>query len=141
MTQPSHPHSDQARNSEMDKTDAYRGSGPYANQGGGKLGSGTRNSGHPANDVINPHSRLGDSDRVQPQGGEQVGDHIGEQDASMQRGDAAGKAGKAGKVGDVQGTKGSGSPTLSGAGARADDRPGRNEPKSEHASSSLNTHE
>jgi hypothetical protein len=134
MNQTKQPHSDQARNSEMDKTDAYRDTGEYANQGGGKLGSGTQNSGHPANDVINPHSRLGDSDRVQPQPGERAGERVGEQAGSMQQSQSR-------NVGEVKGTKGSGSPTLSGAGERADDRPGRNDPKSDHASSSLNTHE
>lgn len=99
----------------------------YKTQGGGLVGTGSGMvaSGHPANDVINPHSRLGDSDRVQPQADE----HIGESAATGKH------------AGPVAGTKGSGQPIISGAGQRADDRPGRNEAKTEHAASSLNTHE
>ncbi|HEV7816992.1 MAG TPA: hypothetical protein VGP06_18080 [Janthinobacterium sp.] len=132
-------HTDQGRNSAMDKTDAYRpGVDRYANQGGGKLGSGTVNSGHPANDVINPHSRLGDNECMQPQMDEHVGEVAPDDRAP---GVPAPGDRQSAKVGEVKGTKGSGMPALSGAGERADDRPGRNEPKTEHASSSLNTHE
>jgi len=99
---------DEARNSAMDKTDAYHpATDPYASQGGGKPGSGMVNSGHPANNAINPHSDLGSGDTTP------------------------------GAV--VPGSKGSGTPVQSAAGQRADDRPGRADPKSDHAS--LNTHE
>ncbi|MEC5162136.1 hypothetical protein ACFDR9_002515 [Janthinobacterium sp. CG_23.3] len=112
MTAPQ-PTTQQGRNSAMDKTDAERERGdPYANQGGGKLGSGNVNSGHPANDVIT------------------------RADSAKTRADTA-------RSTEVVGAnvKGSGMPTRSGAGKLADDRPGRNDPKSEHASSSRNTHE
>ncbi len=99
------PTTQQGRNSAMDKTDAGRERGdPYANQGGGKLGSGNVNSGHPANDVIT----RADSAKTRAdtaRGTERVGANV----------------------------KGSGMPTRSGAGKLADDRPGRNEPKSGHA--------
>jgi len=86
----------------------------------------TRNmagTGHPANDIINPNWQSAQNDPNPP--------HAGDHGTSRQ----------AGAVGEVRGTKGSGTPTLSGAGQLADDRPGRNEPKSDHASSSINTHE
>ena len=104
----------QARNSSMDKTDADRASGdPYANQGGGKLGSGNVNSGHPANDVIHPHDQ-NDAKKNEASTGKS-------KDKDKDKADPG-----------VKGTKGSGTPTLSGAGQLADDRPGRNDPKGEH---------
>lgn len=113
---------DEARNSAMDKTDAYHpGSDKYANQGGGKLGSGMISSGHPANNAINPHSNLGSGDTTPP---------------AEQRADAGTM-----QSDEVKGSKGSGTTVLSAAGQRADDRPGRTDPKTDHASSSLNTHE
>jgi hypothetical protein len=113
---------DQARNSAMDKTDAYHpGSDAYASQGGGKPGSGMVNSGHPANNAINPHSNLGSGDTTPP---------------GSQRADAGSM-----QSAEVKGRKGSGTPLQSAAGQRADDRPGRDDLKTDHASSSLNTHE
>lgn len=95
-TQPE-PSTRQGRNSAMDKTDAYHpDSDPFANQGGGKLGGGNVNSGHPANNVITPGSPTPPA------------------------------------AAPVKGAKGSGMPTLSGAGQLADDRPGRNDPKNDH---------
>lgn len=97
---------------------------PYRGQPGGKLNtSSPASTGNPANDVINPDWQSAQDNSNPPH----AGDH-----AAAPRTDA---------VGDVKGTKGSGTPTLSGAGKLADDRPGRDEPKSDHASSSLNTHE
>lgn len=104
--------------------EAPEGLDAYRTQGGGLVGTGSGMvaSGHPANDVINPHSLLGDGERAQSQ--------------------ATPSAGASGaKVGPVDGTKGSGLPILSGAGQRADDRPHRNEEKAEHATTSINTHE
>ena len=107
-------HSEQGHNSAMDKTDAQAASGdPYANQGGGKLGSGNENSGHPANNVIATNTGK-DVNPAQPAGGS-----------------AAKPAAPAGANGD-RGSKGSGMPALTGAGQLADDRPGRNDPKSGH---------
>ena len=82
---------------------------PYANQGGGKLGSGNVNSGHPANDVIIPQDQS-DTNKAESRTGKN-------KDNADQ---------------SVKGTKGSGMPTRSGAGQLADDRPRRNDPKGEH---------
>lgn len=96
---------------------------PETSRDGRKLTSNRANIGHPANDIINPHWQSAQNDTDPPH----AGDHA--------------PAAPTDAVGAVKGRKGSGTPTLSGAGQLADDRPGRNEPKSEHASSSLNTHE
>ena len=110
---PQHP-TDQGRNTRMDKTDADKATGdPYANQGGGKLASGTANSGHWANDVITPQ---GASDPV-----EQENMHT------------------LGKPDSHANVKGSGQQPQSEAGKLADDRPGRNESKDIHRS--INQHE
>lgn len=110
---PQHP-TDQGRNTRMDKTDVDKATGdPYANQGGGKIASGTANSGHWANDVITPQ---GPPDAV-----EQENMH---------------NLGKPDSHADV---KGSGQQPQSEAGKLADDRPGRDEPKNIHTS--LNQHE
>ena len=108
------PESDQARNSRMDKTDADKAAGdPYANQGGGKIASGTANSGHWANDVITRASG--------PTAIEQENMHtLGQPDSHAN-------------------VKGSGQQPQSEAGKLADDRPGRNESKDIHRS--LNVHE
>jgi hypothetical protein len=103
----------QTRNTDIDKTNPARDSGDvYANQGGGKLGGGNENSGHPANNVIAPQHRRDvnpDADATVPDG-------------------AAASATVPAQAGE-KGTKSSGMPTLSGAGQLADDRPGRNQPK------------
>lgn len=108
------PESDQARNSRIDKTDADKAAGdPYANQGGGKIASGTVNSGHWANDVITRESG--------PTAIEQENMHtLGQPDSHAN-------------------VKGSGQQPQSEAGKLADDRPGRNESKDIHRS--LNVHE
>lgn len=107
-------HSDQGHNTEIDKTDAYASSGVYTNQGGGKLGSGTQNSGHPANNAIQSEQR-----------------HDANPDATSapQPGDLAPAPSSGLGSGHEAGTKGSGNPVLSGAGRLLDDRPGRNEAK------------
>lgn len=107
-------HSDQGHNTEIDKTDAYASSGVYTNQGGGKLGSGTQNSGHPANNVLQAEER-----------------HDANPDATStaQAGDLAPAASVGLGAGNEAGTKGSGNPVLSGAGRLLDDRPRRNEAK------------
>jgi len=92
-------------------------------QDGRKMTRDMANLGHPANDVINPHWQSAQNESNPPH----AGDHEQSKDTR--------------EVGEVKGSKGSGTPTQSGAGQLADDRPGRDEPKSEHASSSLNTHE
>ena len=99
----------QGHNSRMDKTDPARAQGdPYANQGGGKLGGGNENSGHPANNVIAPAHRrdVNPAPAATPAPAPGVATGVGE-----------------------RGTKGSGMPVQSGAGELADDRPGRNAPK------------
>jgi len=99
----------QGRNSAMDKTDTARAQGdPYANQGGGKLGGGNENSGHPANNVIAPRHR---------------------HDANPEPAAPATGAPSAASGAGERGTRGSGMPVQSGAGELADDRPGRNAPK------------
>ena len=96
--------------SQTRKTDADRASGdPYANQGGGKLGSGNENSGYPANDVLIAQDQSGTSKAASAT------------EENKDKGDP-----------DEKNTKGSGMPTRSGAGKLADDRPGRNDPKGEH---------
>jgi len=92
-------------------------------QDGRKMTRDMANLDHPANDIINPHWQSAQNQPNPPH----AGDHAPSKDTR--------------EVGVDKGVKGSGAPTLSGAGQLADDRPGRNEPKSDHASSSLNTHE
>jgi len=116
----SNKQTDQGRNSTIDKTNAAHSSAdPFANQGAGKLGSGNENSGHPANDVIIARDRK-DADKAPSRSGE----NINKTDCDTGR--------------SVKGSKGSGMPTLSGAGQLADDRPGHNDLKSERATASLN---
>ena len=110
---PSKP-ADQARNSDMDKSDAGKADGDaYANQGGGKPASGNVASGHWANNVITPQ---GAPDAVEQENLPTLGqpehrDHV----------------------------KGVAQQPHSEAGKLADDRPGRNESKDVHRS--LNQHE
>lgn len=98
------------RNSLTGKTDADRASGgTYANQGGGKLGSGNENSGCPANDVLISQDQSGTNKAASgTKENKDTGNHDGKD------------------------TKGSGMPIRSGTGQLADDRPGRNDPKGEH---------
>jgi hypothetical protein len=92
-------------------------------QDGRKMTRDMANLDHLANDIINPHWQSAQNEPNPPH----AGDHAPSKDTRA--------------VGEVKGTKGSGTRILSGAGQLADDRPGRDEPKSDHASSSLNTHE
>lgn len=116
---------EQLRNLDIDKTNKDRASGdPYANQGGGKQGSGNTNSGELANNVITPEVRhdanpgaITPPDSViEPAAKDRSDPH----DLKARREFVPGA--------DV---KGSGTPTLTGAGVLADDRPGRNEPKAD----------
>jgi hypothetical protein len=104
----------EARNSDMSKTDKDRAAGdPYANQGGGKLGSGNENSGHPANNVIVPSAEHAREETARARGSARVATGV--------------------DSGNEAGTKGSGMPIVSGAGQLLDDRPGRDDPKSQRS--------
>lgn len=99
------------RNLSITKTDGDRRAGdPFANQGGGKLASGNVNSGHPANNVIVPSA-----------------DHASEETARAAA--SAHVAAGPDSGGGEAGTKGSGTPVISGAGQLLDDRPGRDDAK------------
>ncbi|MES2742613.1 MAG: hypothetical protein V4754_16940 [Pseudomonadota bacterium] len=118
----SEQHSDQGRNSAMDKTDAYHpDSDPYANQGGGKSGSGNQGSGNPANDPA-ARREAGKTESVRARDQDQVA-HVHPAGAA--------DSGSGAHLGHEQGSKGSGNPPRSEAGKRADDRPGHDAPKGE----------
>ncbi len=107
-------HSDQGRNSAIDKTDAYHpDSDPYANQGGGKSGSGNQGSGNPANDPA-VRREAGETESVAARQPERA--------VHAERADGGNRQ-------HEQGSKGSGNPPHSEAGKRADDRPGHDAPK------------
>lgn len=106
-----------SRNLVIDKTSQDRADGDaYANQGGGKLGSGNDNSGHPANDVLAPRER------------HDANPEPAQADNAAAAAAATAAANRAAGQGE-RGTRGSGTQVLSGAGQLADDRPGRNAPK------------
>lgn len=107
--------SEEERNITMDKTYKDRLAGdPYANQGGGKLASGNANSGHPANDVIVETAQHARADTAGARASAQ------ETNGPVREGET--------------GSRGSGTPVVSGAGQLLDDRPGREDPKGKRSS-------